>query len=173
MKAIEEYGGGRSSGLEQTVSERIQTGFVCADLAMTPDEKEVLRVLAEKVAVLAALREMQEKRELWRKHNRLERTRPVILCDPENGWNEIITERHLKCRTKIARRWEMNLRKEIFWGEEMGDDRPVEACFNVPYTCSADYWGAEVIYHRTEQLGSFVWDIPIKDYATDLKRIHL
>ena len=72
MKSIEEYGGGRSSGLEQTVSERVQTGFVCADLAMSPDEKEVLRVLAERVAVLAALPGMQEKRELWRKHNWLE-----------------------------------------------------------------------------------------------------
>ena len=105
-------------------------------------------------------------------HNRLEKTRPIILCDPENGWNEIITERQLKCRTKIARRWEMNLRKEIFWGEEMGDDRPVEAVFNVPYTCSADFWGVSIKYHRTEQLGSFVWDNPIKDYAADLERIH-
>jgi hypothetical protein len=169
---MEHYGNGRSAGLEQTVSESIQTGFSAADLEMHPGEKEVLRELAERVAGLAALPIMTEKRELWRKHNRLEKTRPIIFCDPENGWNEIITERQLKCRTKIARRWEMNLRKEIFWGEEMGDDRPVEACFNVPYTCSADYWGAEVIYHRTEQLGSFVWDIPIKDYATDLKRIH-
>src|ERR1039458_10659984 len=121
---MEHYGNGRSAGLEQTVSESIQTGFSAADLEMHPGEKEVLRELAERVAGLAALPIMTEKRELWRKHNRLEKTRPIIFCDPENGWNEIITERQLKCRTKIARRWEMNLRKEIFWGEEMGDDRP-------------------------------------------------
>lgn len=169
---MEYYGNGKSAGLEQTVSESIHTGFAAADLEMRSDEKGVLRELAERVAGLATLPVMKEKRELWRKHNRLEKTRPVIFCDPENGWNEIITERQLRCWTKIARRWEMNLRKEIFWGEEMGDDRPVEAVFNVPYTCSADFWGAEIHYHRTEQLGSFVWDIPIKDYATDLKRIH-
>lgn len=169
---MEHYGNGKSAGLEQTVSESIQTGFTAADLEMHPGEKDVLRELAERMVGLAALPIMSEKRELWRKHNRLEKTRPIIFCDPENGWNEIITERQLKCRTQIARRWEMNLRKEIFWGEAMGDDRPVEACFNVPYTCSADFWGAQVIYHRTEPLGSFVWDIPIKDYATDLKRIH-
>jgi len=172
MKAMEEYGGGRSSGLEQTVSERTQTGFVSADLAMTPDEKEVLKRLARRVADLAARPEMQEKRELWRKHNRLEKTRPVILCDPENGWNEIITERQMKCRTKMARRWEMNLRKEIFWGEVMGDDHPVEAHFDVPYTCSTDDWGVEIKYHKPAELGSYVWESPIKDYATDLKRIH-
>jgi hypothetical protein len=169
---MEHYGNGKSAGLEQTVSESIQTGFSAADLELAPEERSVLRQLAERVAALAALPIMTEKRELWRRHNRLERTRPIIFCDPENGWNEIITERQLCCRTKIARRWEMNLRKEIFWGEEMGDDRPVEACFNVPYTCSVDFWGAEIKYHRTEQLGSFVWDIPIRDYSADLNRIH-
>ncbi len=169
---MEHYGNGKSSGLEQTVSESIQTGFTASDHEMHPDEREVLRQLAERVAALAALPIMSEKRALWLRHNRLEKTRPVIFCDPENGWNEIITERQLQCRTKIARRWEMNLRKEIFWGEEMGDDRPVEAVFNVPYTCSADDWGGDIHYHRAEQLGSFVWDSPIKDYVTDLKRIH-
>jgi len=172
MIAMEQYGGGASPALEQTVSERVQTGFVEADLALLPGEKAVLRSLAEKVAALAALPIMNEKRELWRRHNRLEPTRPVIFCDPENGWNEIITERQLQCKSKIARRWEMNLRKEIFWGEVMGDDRPVEAFFNVPYTCSADDWGAEVKYHCPEQLGSYVWENPIKDYAVDLQRIH-
>ena len=111
---MEHYGNGKSAGLEQTVSESIQTGFSAADLELAPDERSVLRQLAERVAALAALPIMREKRELWRRHNRLERTRPVIFCDPENGWNEIITERQLRCRTRIARRWEMNLRKEIF-----------------------------------------------------------
>jgi hypothetical protein len=66
----------------------------------------------------------------------------------------------------------MNLRKEIFGGEEMGDDRPVEPIFNVPYTTSADNWGFEIKFHKAEQLGSFVWESPIKDYAKDLPRIH-
>ena len=172
MIALEKYGGGASPALEQTVAESIHTDFVDADLAMHALEKDVLRKLAEQVAILAALPAMKEKRELWRRHNRLEMTRPVIFCDPENGWNEIITERQLQCKTKIARRWEMNLRKEIFWGEEMGDDRPVEAIFNVPYTCSADDWGIEVKYHMPEQTGSYVWESPIKDYARDLPRLH-
>ena len=170
--SLEDYGKGKSPGLEQTISESIQTGFTRSDLEMTADEKNVLRMLAERVAGLAALPAMSEKRELWRKHNRLEKTRPIIFCDPENGWNEIITERQLQCKTKIARRWEMNLRKEIFWGEEMGDDRPVEPFFNVPYTTSPDDWGVEVKYHKPEQLGSYVWESPIKNYAEDLKRLH-
>ena len=63
--------------------------------------------------------------------------RPLVFCDPENGWNEIITEAQMQCRGKLARRWEMDLRKEIFWGEVMGDDKPVEPYFDVPYTVVA------------------------------------
>jgi len=169
---MQDYGGGASPGLEQTVSESIQTGFTAADLLLRREERGILRDLAEKVAELASLPVMEEKRRLWRRHNKLEKTRPIIFCDPENGWNEIITERQLQCRTRIARRWEMNLRKEVFWGEHMGDDRAIEAVFNVPYTCSGDFWGLPIRYQKAEQLGSFVWDAPLKDYAADLKKIH-
>ena len=54
----------------------------------------------------------------------------------------------------------------------MGDDKPLEACFDVPYTVSADDWGLQTVYHRTESLGSCVWDAPIKDYDADLKKLH-
>ncbi len=41
--------------------------------------------------------------------------------------------------------------------------------FDVPYTVSADDWGLQTVYHRTESLGSCVWDAPIKDYDADLQ----
>jgi hypothetical protein len=78
----------------------------------------------------------------------------------------------MECTGALARRWEMDLRKEIFWGEEMGDDKPVEPFFEVPYTSAPDDWGLAVIENRTEELGSFVWDSPVKDYETDLPRLH-
>jgi hypothetical protein len=169
---MKNYGGGKPLALEQTVSENIQTGFTRGDLVIQKTEKAVLRRLAEEVARLAALPEMQAKRDLWTRHNQLEKTRPVVFCDPENGWNEVVTEAQMQCQTRIARRWEMNLRKEIFWGKEMGDDRPVEPFFNVPFTTTPDDWGVPVVYHKTEQLGSFVWEAPVRDYRSDLKKIH-
>ena len=36
---MEHYGNGKSSGLEQTVSESIQTGFTVADLELHPERK--------------------------------------------------------------------------------------------------------------------------------------
>ncbi len=168
---MENYGAGESTGLEQTALGKIQTGFTAEDLGISQEDQDVLKDLAEKVARIAESREMKETRLLWQKHNKLEKTRPVIFCDPENGWNEIVTEAQMQCRGKIARNWEMDLRKEIFWGEEMGDDKPVESYFDVPYTVSPDDWGVRPVYHQTDKLGSYVWENPIKDYATDLKRL--
>ena len=139
---------------------------------MTAGDKAVLRRLAERVAAIAAAPAMAETRRLWTKINRLERTRPVVFCDPENGWNQIITETQMQCRGKLARRWEMDLRKEIFWGEVMGDDKPVDPYFNVPYTAAADDWGLQTVYHKGAGDGSYSWEGAIKDYATDLKRMH-
>ncbi len=139
---------------------------------MSEADRVVLRRLTEKVASIAASPAMEASRQLWKEINALERTRSAVYCDPENGWNEIITEAEMECRGNLARRWEMDLRKEIFWGEEMGDDKPVEPYFDVPYTVSPDDWGVKAEFHRTDARGSFVWDHPIKDYRTDLRKVH-
>ncbi len=169
---MEHYGSGPSTGLEQTAAGKIITGFTPADLQMSPEDKQGLRRLAERVAGIAAGTRMKEVRELWKRINKLQKSRPAVFCDPENGWNEIITESQMECRGTLARRWEMDLRKEIFWGEEMGDDKPVEPFFDVPYTVSPDDWGVAAVYHKTEACGSYVWEAPIRDYKTDLKRVH-
>ena len=127
---MEHYGRGESTGLDQTALGKIQTGFTPGDLYISEEDGNVLRDLAEKVVKIADSTRMKEIRHLWKKHNELENTRPVIFCDPENGWNEIVTEAQMRCKGKVARRWEMDLRKEIFWGEEMGDDKPVAACLD-------------------------------------------
>ena len=170
---MEHYSNGKSTGLDQTALGKISTGFVLEDMTITPLDKEILRGLAERVAEIAGSPQMKETRRLWYKVNTLQKTKPVIFCDPENGWNEIITESQMKCQGKLARRWEMDMRKEIFWGEEMGDDKPVEPFFDVTYTVCQDNWGLETIFHKTDIAdGSQSWDAPIKDYERDLPKLH-
>jgi hypothetical protein len=169
---MENYGNGPSTGLDQTAAGKAVTGFTREDLAVSGDDRDVLRRLAQRVAAIAASERQAEIRRLWTALNGLHPVRPLLFCDPENGWNEIITEAQMQCRGKLARRWEMDLRKEIFWGEEMGDDKPVEPCFDVYYTVSADDWGLQAIYHKTDTAGSYVWEGAIQDYARDLKRLH-
>jgi len=169
---MERCGQGGSTGLDQTALGKIQTGFTPADLSVARGDADILKRLAERVAEIAHSSEMADARTLWKKLNRLERVRPLVLCDPENGWNEIITKAEMACKGKLARRWEMDLRKEIFWGTEMGDDKPVEPYFDVPYAVSPDDWGLEAVYHQTDSAGSYVWENPIKDYSIDLPKIH-
>jgi hypothetical protein len=157
---MQHYGKGKSTGLDQTALGKIQTGFTPEDLWISEEDRNVLTDLAERVVKIAEGPRMKEIRLLWQKHNKLERTRPVVFCDPENGWNEIVTEAQMQCKGKMARRWEMDLRKQIFWGEEMGDDKPVEPYFDVPYTVSPDDWGFEARYHQADGLGSYVWENP-------------
>jgi hypothetical protein len=171
---VKTYGGGRSTGLEQTAAGKIITGLVAQDITISKADRQVLVKLADNVAAISQSPQMAEKQLLWRKINALQKTRPVIFCDPENGWNEVVTEAQMQCRGKLARRWEMDLRKEIFWGEEMGDDRPVEPYFNVPYTVLPDDWGLPIVYHQTEMnSGAKSWDAPVKDYDRDLAKLRI
>jgi hypothetical protein len=137
---------------------------VRAEVSITKKDREVLRRLAEKVAKLAARPTEQEKRDLWHKHNALGPTRPLIFCDPENGWNEIITENQLECTGRLAQHWEVVLRKEIFWGGSMCDDKVIEPYFNIGYTYTESDWGVEPIFYGGKGGGSYVWDPPIKEY---------
>jgi hypothetical protein len=86
-------------------------------IRVSKDDRKILRRLAHKVAEHAERPIEDKKRELWYSHNALETTFSLIFCDPENGWNEIITDDQKECSSDLARDWEMVLRKEILWGE--------------------------------------------------------
>ncbi len=134
-------------------------------------EQGILRRLASQVAQLAARPIENEKRDLWFRHNTLEATRPLIFCDPENGWNEIITEAQMQCQGELAREWEMTLRKETFWGESMGDDRVIEPYFEVPYVYSESDWGMKETKIGGQNGGSYTWNSPLKSYDS-LDELH-
>ena len=140
-------------------------------LTIGTKDREILRQLAGRVAELAARPIEREKRDLWYRHNALEPTRPLIFCDPENGWNEIILPAQIECRGDLARDWEMRLRKEIFWGAEMCDDRVVEPYFDVPHVYVESDWGMCETLIGGGDGGSYAWDAPLKSYA-DLDQLH-
>jgi len=141
------------------------------DLVVSEKDKKVLRELAKRVAELAARPVEEEKKQLWYKLNSLEETRPVIFCDPELGWNEIIKDSDLKCEGDLARMWENMLRKEIFWGECMGDDRVVDIHFNVPHIAKSTGWGMDKKVIGSLAEGSYRWEAPLKSYD-DLDKLH-
>ncbi len=133
-------------------------------------DREVLRGLAERLARLAARPSEAEKRELWYAHNDLKTTRPLVLVDPENGWNELVTPDSLACTGELARRWEMVLRKELFWGESIQDDKPLEALFEVGYTYTDSEWGVQEEYRGGVSGQSYSWEGAIQE-ARDIAKM--
>jgi hypothetical protein len=159
-------------GLDQSRLGMSLMGLTAADLKFEKSDRDVLRQLAIQLAEIAARPIEDEKRGLWYKHNGLEPTRPIIFCDPENGWTEIIPPSSLQCQHNLARQWEMTLRKEIFWGTEMGDDYVVEPIFTVPHVHADIDWGLTETSIGGELGGTTAirWDAPVKAYE-DLEKL--
>ena len=120
--------------------------------------------MASRIIELSARPVESDLENLWRRHNALEDVRPLIFCDPENGWNEIVRPEDLICDGSLAREWEMVLRKELFWGSRMGDDRVTMRAMPVPYIYSKTDWGMHETRIGGDNGGSYVWDAPLKDY---------
>lgn len=81
-------------------------------MSMNQKDKRLLQDLAKQVAEVASLPIMAERREMWKRHNRLERPRPMILVFPEGSWRELLPQTVLKCEDENARRydaWDIDL----------------------------------------------------------------
>lgn len=143
-----------------------ESGAVSVSLA----DRRALRRLAARLGELASREEEVGKREAWYAHNALKRARPLVLVDPENGWNEIIRTADLTCAGPLARRWEMVLRKELAWAEEIRDDRPVEPVFEVGYTASETGWGVEESYHGGSSGQAYAWEAALQS-PEDARRL--
>ncbi len=140
----------------------VQARLAAGDLKISYTDREILRRLAGEVADLTTRPIEVEKRQLWLKHNALQPTRPLIFCDPENGWNEIIAANQIECQNLLARQWEMYLRKEIFWGSKMKDDYTIQTYFDIPYIYAEIGWGLKEIKIGGEGGGAYTWEAPIK-----------
>ena len=156
---------------DQTQATLSTQGEFALDTTISAKDREILRRLASQVAELAARPIEQEKRDLWYRLNALEPTRPVVFCDPENGWNEIITMDQFECEGEMALRWEMVLRKEIFWGAEMCDDRVIAPHFIVSHVYEESDWGMHERKIGGSNGGSYVWESPLKSYD-DFDKLH-
>ena len=144
------------------------------DLCISPADRAVLRPLASRVAELAARPVEDQKRDLWYRHNDLAPTRPLIFCDLENGWQEIVPSAELQSRGGLARQWELFLRKEIHWGTVLLDDAVIRPHFEVPHVHGSLDWGpsATLIGGIDGGPTAYTWDAPIKTEA-DIEKLRV
>jgi hypothetical protein len=139
--------------------------------AIDAHDRRILRDLAREVADMAALPVMAERRAAWRRHNRLERGRPMILVFPEGAWRELLPDTTLQCTDERLRGWEGALRQTLYTCHHIGDDQVVEPIWIVRRAISHTGWGLEPHYKpSTEHLGAWAFD-PVIVTPADLGKL--
>jgi len=144
---------------------------------MTDQDKQVVRDLAKRVAEIAALPVQQEKIDMWKRLNRLERVRPLIHVQAIAGsiWVELISEDELQTTDPFCRQQEMALRRKLYCWEHFRDDRIVDEvipCGIVIHgECRASDFGMESDFDRpSQQFGAYEMKNSIKR-ESDIERI--
>jgi len=92
---------------------------------------------------VASLPIMAERRAMWKRHNALQRVRPMILVFPEGSWGELLAQSALKCSDEKARRVEWQLRSRLYYHERLRDDMVIEREWVVGKAIKHTGWGLE------------------------------
>ena len=91
-------------------------------------DKSLIRDLGRRVAEIAADPIHEEKIEMWKRLNSLERVRPLIHVQAIdwNIWEELIPPDQLESEDPFVREQELELRKKIYCWQHFRDDRIVD-----------------------------------------------
>ncbi len=134
---------------------------------------QILRDLAQRYVEICHKPIQNERRDLWRKHNSLVRTRPLIYVRWLAAWHEA-PESKLECEDPLFRRHENFLKQQIFQ-DTIGDDSIQEPWITQPATYITPpqgLWGLP--YNRIpspEPGGAWMYDPPIKELEDARKMV--
>lgn len=130
---------------------------------MIRQDKQILRDLAEQYMEVCASPVQTERRALWRQHNSLKPTRPLIYVRAF-AWHEM-PQSQCVCVDPFARQYEEFFRNHLFWNM-LEDDSIFEPWVTVAasHTCSG--WGLRAErFFSDKPRGSFKVDYPLKGLA--------
>ena len=142
-------------------------------------DKTIIKDLAKKAYEYAVSNETEERRNLWRDHNSLLRTRPLVIVN-FNPPNVVPELNELLCEDELAREIELSLRCALY-RMTLNDDTvhepwyTIRAVFDYPETIDRR-WGPKISVTRPEyEHGAFIFDPPLKtdnDFQKLVKPIH-
>ena len=140
-------------------------------MSINQKDKNILRDLANQVAEIASLPIMAERKEMWKRHNQLERVRPMILVFPEGSWGELLPHSELKCEDGKARGIEWNLRSRLYYHEYLHDDTVIENECLVGKAVGNTGWGLQA-RHKPSTTARGAWGFdPVINTPEDLKKL--
>ncbi len=128
---------------------------------MKTRDTEILRELAKQYRQACAHPVQAERRDLWRKHNSLEKTRPLIYVRAL-AWREMPQAQCL-CEDPFYRKYESVLRYKLFW-YDVDDDSVLEPWITMNAVKTCEGWG--VRSQRlvpAEKWGAYKYDYVIKE----------
>lgn len=130
----------------------------------------IIRDLAKRVSEIGHDPIQQQNREMWYKHNALQRVKPMVLVFPEGAWCELLTE-PLECEDKSLHGWEWHLKHLIYRWEHLRDDNVIEPRIRVLPAYTFTGWGLEPKARFSDTArGAWGFDPVIRDSA-DLKKL--
>ncbi|MCM8768162.1 MAG: hypothetical protein NC911_00530 [Candidatus Omnitrophica bacterium] len=108
-------------------------------------DKKIIRDLAKQVKEIASLPIQEEKRRLWRKLNRLEAERPMVLI-AQVCWNEMNVNEELNvlCESPECQHYEIRLRRLLYQWRHFPVDMVMEPFIPVFKAVSSTGFGIEV-----------------------------
>ncbi len=135
---------------------------------MTTQDKSVLRDLAKQYLAACSDPVQDERRDLWRRHNSLKKTRPLIYVRAF-AWGEM-PQSKCACEDPFLRGTESFFRRQLFWNM-LGDDSIFEPWVTIHATLKCAGWGvAGERKFSDEPRGSFKVDYPIKQ-LDDIRKL--
>ena len=127
---------------------------------MTAQDVSILRDLARQYLEICARPVQDERRDLWRKHNSLVQTRPLVYVR-RFAWEEM-PQSQCVCEDPFFRGFEDFFRAHLF-ADRFDDDSIVEPWVTVSATHKCTGWGISGERHFTgEPGGSWKYDYPLK-----------
>jgi len=130
---------------------------------MDDNDKRILRNLAKQYAEICARPVQDERRALWRQHNSLKKTRPLIYVRAF-AWREMPQSECL-CKDPFARQQEDFFRRHLFWNT-LDDDSTFEPWITIQAKRVCNGWGIAGERHfGDEPGGSFKVDYPLKELS--------
>lgn len=137
---------------------------------MLHDDKSILRDLAGRYLEICEQPVQDERRVLWRAHNSLEKTRPLIYVRAF-AWAEM-PQSACCCRDPFLRSFENYFRRHLFWND-LDDDSIFEPWVTLQATRKCQGWGVAGERHYGEEPGgSFKIDYPLKKLS-DIHRLRI
>jgi hypothetical protein len=97
----------------------------------SPHDRQRIRDLTSRIAELAANPTEAAKIDDWKRHNRFERGRALLVVRLEDVWAEFVTDASLQCTHPVLRDAERVLRQRLYFAEHIRDDTPLDGTWDV------------------------------------------